>query len=154
MKLFYFYKLNSATMVLATNRSMIPSNARKTLYHFNSYHTQLPSERERTSAFRIFRVGQQHTETQATKAAQHRDHQLDPRIDYVSRDKARQARRLTTEDPLEAKLREIFRSPKKTSKVTNNNCNKLPNNPKDNVHNQRNTLSYPTNYASSLSLLY
>ena len=42
----------------------------------------------------------------------------DPRIDYARRDKARLARRRTTEDPLEEKLREIFRSPNHSSKVS------------------------------------
>ena len=46
----------------------------------------------------------------------------------MSRDAARQARHRKTEDPLEEKLREIFRSPDRSNKVKKNNA--ISNNPK------------------------
>ena len=74
--------------------------------------------------FRIFQVRNQGDprleEPISPKTSEYPPLPRDPRIDYESRDLARRARRRTTEDPLETKLREIFRSPEKPSKVIYN----------------------------------
>ena len=74
--------------------------------------------------FRVFQVRNQRqgnprpAEPVSPKTAELPPWPRDPRINYESRDLARRARRRSTEDPLEAKLREIFRSPERASTVT------------------------------------
>ena len=92
------------------------------------------------TVFRVFQVRNQRQgnpgpqEPNSHKTAEHPPSPRDPRIDYESRDLARRARRLTTEDPLEAKLREIFRSPERASTVTLHYTTKQIFNPNEFVH--------------------
>ena len=92
-------------------RPVISNKCRAILVSFSpECPTSIPQKSATRSppiTFRVFRVKAQQRGDEDQEA------QVDPRIDYKSRDEARKARRRTTEDPLEAKLREIFRSPEK-----------------------------------------
>ena len=75
------------------------------------------SHQASSPTFRVFKVRNLQPTADSTLTNSQPDN-YDPRIDYASREAARKARRHITEDPLEAKLREIFRSPKRSSPVT------------------------------------
>ena len=94
-----------------TNHSITPS-----LQNL-PYTPKIPAAPQQPT-FRIFRVTNQGLPAgnHETPDPQRPGSPVDPRIDYTSRDQARRARRRATEDPLEAKLRAIFRSPEKASR--------------------------------------